>query len=234
MSRVPNAFIQLAGADVAAVVLWKCDKTTSPNAGAVRNGKGNGKEEDVVRHRDYLVVLGEVYGDGAGAVALAVFVDANERIGFVEERILEGDDDALQAIVACSGSAAVAEGAAYVHLTPEHLPNVASHLGDVGLVEGGVDFVEYEKRRGMEAMNGKEQGKGGDGLLSPGELLHISEALHWRHGTVLDATHERFLHNIHHALGRTAALYCSLTSGFSRLRNAVPPSGKSWLCVSSL
>ena len=67
------------------------------------------------------------------------------------------------------------------------IADVCGDLGDVGVVEGGVDFVEDEEGGGLVAVNGEEQGQGGHGFLAAGEVFHVAEALERGHGVVFDA-----------------------------------------------
>ena len=67
------------------------------------------------------------------------------------------------------------------------LVDVVCNLGDVGVVEGGVDLVEDEEGRGLVAVDGEEEGEGGHCFFAAGEVLHVAEALEGGHGVVFDA-----------------------------------------------
>ena len=67
------------------------------------------------------------------------------------------------------------------------LTNVVGDLGNVRVVQGGIDFVENEERRRLIAVNGKEQCQGGHGLLATRKMIHVAKALEGRHGVIFDA-----------------------------------------------
>lgn len=65
--------------------------------------------------------------------------------------------------------------------------DIIADLLDVIIVESSIDFVEDEEGRGLIGVDGEEEGESGHGLFSSGEMLHVAETLHRRHGVVLDA-----------------------------------------------
>lgn len=65
--------------------------------------------------------------------------------------------------------------------------DVGRDLGHVGVVEGGVDLVQDEKRGRLVAVDGEEEGEGGHGFFAAGEVFHVAEALEGRHGVVFDS-----------------------------------------------
>merc|ERR1712200_230687 len=106
-------------------------------------------------------VEGQHLGDErAGLLHLrGVGRDSNQGIGVRVEFFLQADDHD-------------------VHLVPLRL-DVGGDLANVGVVKSGVDLVEDEEGGGLEAVDGEEQGQGGDGLLTYAKVRHRLENLDW-------------------------------------------------------
>lgn len=73
-----------------------------------------------------------------------------------------------------------------LHARAGVVADIRGDFGDVGVVEGGVDFVQDEEGRGLVAVDGEEEGERGHGLFAAGEVLHVTEALERGHGVVFD------------------------------------------------
>lgn len=82
------------------------------------------------------------------------------------------------------------------------LVDVVGDLGDVGVVERGVDLVEHEERGGLVAVHGEQEGQRGHGLLPAGEVLHVAEPLERGHGVVLDPVEVRLVGVLHVQVAR--------------------------------
>lgn len=74
-----------------------------------------------------------------------------------------------------------------LHARPRVVTDVSRDLGDVGVVEGGVDFVKDEEGGGLVAVHGEEEGQRRHGFFAAGEVLHVAEAFERRHGVVFDS-----------------------------------------------
>merc|ERR1719447_2020900 len=120
-------------------------------------------------------VEGQHLGDEcAGLLHLrGVGRDSNQSIGVRVEFFLQTDDHD-------------------VHLFPLRLA-VGGHLANVGVVKSGVDLVEDEEGGGLEAVDGEEQGQGGDGLLTSTKVRHRLEPLAWSNTVVVDPLQVRLL-----------------------------------------
>ncbi len=67
------------------------------------------------------------------------------------------------------------------------LMDVVGNLGDICIIQRGVDLVEDEEWRGLVAVDGEEEGECGHCFFAAGEVFHVAEAFEGGHGVVFDA-----------------------------------------------
>lgn len=80
--------------------------------------------------------------------------------------------------------------------------DIRGDLGDVGVVEGGVDFVQHEEGRWLVAVHGEQEGERRHCFLAAGEVLHVAEPLEGRHGVVFDSVQVGFVAVFHVKIAR--------------------------------
>lgn len=71
--------------------------------------------------------------------------------------------------------------------------DIIGNPSDVGIVQCSVHFVEHEERGWLIRVYRKKKGKRGHGLLSTGQMFHITEPFERRHRMVLDAIKIRLI-----------------------------------------
>lgn len=124
-----------------------------------------------------------VQRQGLAGIGALVAIDAHQRFAALEKASLQADDYELHA-----GTRVIAD--------------VRRDLGDVGVVQSGVDFVQHEEGRRLVAVHGEQEGQRRHGFLASGEVLHVAEPLEGRHGVVFDSVQVGFVAVFHVQIAR--------------------------------
>jgi hypothetical protein len=117
---------------------------------------------------------GYIQGQTFRTIFLLVTINPNQRLTLHKKTALQTNDNKLEP-------------------RPGIIPDILGHLGDVGVVERGINLIENEEGGGMVRVDGEEKGECGDGFFATGELVHVTESFHGGHGVVLDAVEVGFL-----------------------------------------